>query len=38
MDSTLYAFEEKLRTNLLDVSSTEELRLVIAVSGGSDSL
>ena len=38
MDGTLYAFEEKLRTNLLDVSSTEELRLVIAVSGGSDSL
>ena len=38
MDSTLYAFEEKLRTNLLDVSSAEELRLVIAVSGGPDSL
>ena len=38
MDDTLYAFEEKLSTNLFDVCSKQELRLVLAVSGGADSL
>ncbi len=38
MSNTLYAFEEKLSTNLFDICHEQQLRLVIAVSGGADSL